>query len=994
MAKRLTLCMVLWWSLAADAGGPAYVAGASYFQSSAMGTPLTWSGGAINYFTDRGDLSAILPGPSADSFVASAFSLWTSIPTAAIVASHSGQLAEDVTGSNITVVNGAITSPADITPGALSTPVGIVYDEDGSVTDALLGSGAGNAGYCQDNGVFGGIDNLGTNAQFLHALIIMNGNCAQTSAQLPDLQYHLARVIGRVLGLDWSQANLNVITRNPQPTSDEFAGFPVMHEIDPPSCVPVAVCYSNNGTVNPAQPKMDDEAALSRLYPVTAQNVGNFPGKQIFAQATARTHGSVYFTDANGNATRPMQGVNVVARWIDPSTNMPSGSAVVSSISGHLFCGNAGNIVSGYTDSTGLKFNRFGSSDASLEGFFDLAGLQIPNGATSAQYLLTVEAVDPMWSTHAGPYGATSQVEPSGSAQPILVTVTLGSDSAQDILMQGSAAATPPWYGATSYAHPAPLPASGSWAGALNSYGDADFFQFSAQANRTLSVVTNAIGSSGNPSESKLEPVIGMWALADPGESPAPANTPSAFNTAFFGESRLDAQILQSTTFRLGVTDYRGDGRPDYLYSARLLYGDNLTPARASVAGGTPLTIAGLGFEANTAVKAASLDAPVLAATATRLLVNSAAVPDGRYDVILEDTASGAQSDMIGVLTIGAGPNDTIKRISGSNPGTPVGGEAPVPFAVQVVAPDGVTPVAGASVAFSSSPGMNLSACSGASSCTVLTDQSGGASTYISVPLDPALANTVVNLTASLAPASYSNPKQVQATLLVTASSLDLSLTSLSVWVAQGATVTLPIAARVMSNGNAVSGATLNYQITAGSGGLSSTTAQSDANGNASVSLQVSSMSNLVRVTVCVGPNNSPCQIFTATAVQPASIQLEAVSGTLQLVESGQSFQSVVVRAVDSQIPPHNVIAASIAFVDYIGRMPGNEPIIWDNEGGISSPTMPIILGESQGAAQSDANGLATFALSPDGVSGNVALVGSATAGDATVTFEAQQLGP
>ena len=79
--------------------------------------------------------------------------------------------------------------------------------------------------------MFGGIDNLATNAQFLHALIIMNGVCAQSSSQLPDLQYHLVRVIGRVLGLDWSQANLNVITRNPPPVAVDFAGFPIMHQI-------------------------------------------------------------------------------------------------------------------------------------------------------------------------------------------------------------------------------------------------------------------------------------------------------------------------------------------------------------------------------------------------------------------------------------------------------------------------------------------------------------------------------------------------------------------------------------------------------------------------------------------------------------------------------------------------------------------------------------------------------------------------------------------
>jgi hypothetical protein len=152
--------------------------------------------------------------------------------------------------------------PADILASPIATPVGVVYDADGSVTDALLGTGARNSAYCANNGAFGGIDNIATSAQFLHALIILNGNCAATSAQLPDLQYHLARVIGRVLGLDWSQANLNVITRAPLPVGNDYGGFPLMHQVDRTGCIPVAACYSNNGAVDPSQPKVDDQAAL------------------------------------------------------------------------------------------------------------------------------------------------------------------------------------------------------------------------------------------------------------------------------------------------------------------------------------------------------------------------------------------------------------------------------------------------------------------------------------------------------------------------------------------------------------------------------------------------------------------------------------------------------------------------------------------------------------------------------------------------------------
>ncbi len=984
MLKRVAIILQL--TSIASAGGPAYVAGTSYFNPSTTGSPLTWAQGTLDYYTDQGDLSAILPNAGADNFIASAFGMWTSIPTAALLATHSGQLAEDISGSNLAVVNGVIASPADIAPTATGTPIGIVYDQDGSITDDLLGAGASNSIYCADNGAFGGIDNLGTNAEFLHALIILNGNCAQSSVQLPDLQYHLVRVIGRVLGLDWSQANLNVFTGSPPASAAEIAGLPLMHEVDPPACVPVANCLSNSGAVNPAQPKADDQAALSRLYPITAQNVANFPGKQLFSQSTARIHGSVYFSDANGAEAQPMQGVNVIARWIDPSTNQPSGTVVVSSISGFLFCGNAGNMITGFLDSAGQNFNRFGSNDRTLEGFFDLAGLPIPNGANNARYQVSVEAVDPLWSTHAGPYGATSQVQPYGSSQPILLTITSGGDITQNIVMQGSSVQRPQWYGVTSYVSPARLPTSGNWAGVLS--GNADFFQFSAQANRSLSVIVNANDDAHNPSESKAMPVAGMWSLANPGTSPAPANTPSAFNTAVFGETRLDAQLLQGTAFRLGIADYRGDGRPDYRYSARVLYGDSITPARASVAGGTPLTIQGLGLQPDTAVQTAGRVTPVLAYSATKLLVNTKAVRDGIYGVLLQDSSSGGRSNMTGVLTIGAGPTDSIKLISSTNPGTPVGGQAPSPFAVQVVSRDGITPVAGASIQFSSSPAVGFSACSGAATCTILSDQNGFASTYMTV-----LSAGVSTVTAKLAPDSYSNPQQVQTTLAGTSSQLDLSLTTPPTSIAEGATIALPILGRVLSNGAPVSGTILNYQITTGSGTLSAASGVTDSNGNASVTLQLKSLAVSVRVNVCVAPGNSPCQAFNATMVQNSSLQLQPVSGMLQIAGAGQAFQPVAVRVVDSSTPPQPVLSASVVFLAYIGRTPGNEPIIWAGEAGISQTSMPVILAKSLATAQSDINGISTFALSTGGVSGDVAIVGTATAGNSSVQFQAQQLG-
>jgi hypothetical protein len=983
----LTLGFVLMvMPLVAHAGGPRYVAGVSYFDPGTKGVPLTWAEGVVNYYTDQGDLSSLLPEAGADAFVADAFSRWTSITTAAISATRVGQLAENVSGQNV-IANGdgTIIMPADILPNAVEKPVAIVYDAGGQVTDALLGLGAGGADFCFTNAAFGGLDNLASTAHLLHALVILNGNCAQTSTQLPDLKYRLVRVLGRVLGLDWSQVNVNVITRNPVPKPEDFAGFTIMHALDGINCVPISVCYSGAD-----QPKMDDRAALSRLYPVTTQNQANFPGKQLFFENTIRIHGAVRFVDAGGQPAQGMQGVNVIARWIDPATGTASRSYAASSVSGFLFRGNAGSTVTGFNDSTGQPLDRFGSDDPAVEGSFDFAGLEIPNGVGSAQYQLSVEALDPLWSQAVGPYGSSqAQVQPSGTALPMVVTVNKGDDLQTDITMSGSAVQVQDWFEPESFASPAPVPSGGDWTGSLSGYGNADYFRLSGQSNRTLSVEVTALDESGTASQSKALPVVGMWALDDPGTFPAPAAISLAFNTSIFGMSRLDALLQASTGFRIGIADYRGDGRPDFRYRARVFYGDHLTPTRAGVSGGTALAIRGLGFHTNTVAVIAAASAPVLAVSANQVIVTTPAMADGVQSLVLRDPATGSVSTLIDALTYGAGPDDIIRLIIGSNPATPVGGEAPNPLRVQVLAADGVTPVAGASVFFSSAPAVAFASCGGAPTCTLLTDEDGQASTRATV-----LTAATMTITAELAPASYPTPKFVQATLLGTSSALSISLASPFAWIAQGATLDVALTARVLANGTPVKGRIVNYVVMKGSGTLSPATNTTDANGYSHTTLHLSALAGDVQVSACVAPGDNPCQNFAGTAVPAAAWKLEPVAGSVQVVTVGQTLQPVTVRVTDSSTPANPVRGAGVDFQSVIGRAADEAPVVSAGETVITRTPMPIILGSSQTLAPSDAAGLASIQPPTGGFQGALLILGSTSAGNSTLQFAAQSLWP
>ena len=631
------LGIILCGALLSRAGGPKCVAGTSYFDATTVGQALVWPQGLITYYTDQGDLSPVLPNASANTLVGDAFSQWTSVPTAALAGANGGQLAEDVNGTNVLVnADGSISIPTDIQPTATGTPVGVIYDSDGSVTNALMGSGAGDSSQCFSNAAFGGNDNYGSLATYQHALIVINGQCAQQTSQLPDVEYRLVRVIGEVLGVGWSQLNPNVLTGSPAPTSDDYAGLPVMHFTDPTNCIPITRCY-----MNPYQLAMDDVATISRLYPVTAQNQSSFPGKQIFSSTTARIHGSVWFTDTSGNRTQPMQGVNVVARWINPSTGLPSRRYAASSVSGFLFAGNAGNPITGVTDDLGDAYSEWGSDNTALEGFFDLAGLQLPNGG-SAQYQLSVEALDTTFAVGVGPY-APFPVAPSGVFQPVVVTVTAGRDVQQDILMAKSAQPVPQWAGSESWSAPAAIPAAGEWIGSLSPYGDVAYFLLPAQANRTLSITVTALDDSGKASTGKAQPVIGLWAAADPPGTAPPSFTPSAFNTVTFGMTRLDTQLVASTDFIIGISDVRGDGRPDYHYRARVLYADSVSPPRVGVNGGA-VTIQGTGFAPGLSASIGSAAVTPLAVSAGQMVLSAPAFADGPQSITITDPGSGAST--------------------------------------------------------------------------------------------------------------------------------------------------------------------------------------------------------------------------------------------------------------------------------------------------------------------------------------------------------------
>jgi hypothetical protein len=346
---------------------------------------------------------------------------------------------------------------------------------------------------------------------------------------------------------------------------------------------------------------------------------------------------------------------------------------------------------------------------------------------------------------------------------------------------------------------------------------------------------------------------------------------------------------------------------------------------------------------------------------------------DSVQTITISDPVSGAFSIMTGTVTFGAAASDTIVLVKGTNPPTPVGTQANNPITVRAVTSGGVIPVAGATIVWSAGNSAALSACGGASTCSVVSDESGNAATWIV----PAATGSSI-LTATLAPGAYPSSKSVSAPVVGTEASLAIGLTSPYSWVVAGGSVTLPLTARVMDDATPVTGDTVNFTVALGSGTLSSSSAVTNSSGYASVTLTLTNVTAQVQVSACVAPSDSPCQSFFVTPVAASLLNLWPVAGAGQAITLGQPFQPVIVRVTDSASPPDPVLGALVAFQTTVMRPAGSAPAGGDNGG---APALPVILSVTQTSVQSDGNGMASLTPSTDGFSGPLEIQVSATAG-------------
>jgi hypothetical protein len=871
--------LILFAPSALLAGGPKYVAGTSYFDPAVVGQPVHWSGGVINYFVDQGPLNSQINNQQATAMVNAAAALWSAVPNAGILVKNSGTLAEDVSSANAIpgnplFGNPVIAQPSDVAPSATSFPLAVIYDADGSVTSSLFGAGSSDPTSCQNNGVYAWLDNIRTNATIGHAVILLNGLCATNPNLVSMMQYELERAFGRILGLDYAQVNHGTSASS---QADAMFAWPIM---DPLS----GVCGAAGGTCipDPYHLHYDDVAAINRLYPVTASNAASFPGKQITASNTVSIRGTITFRTGAG-----MQGVNVVARPLDADGN-PLYQYTVTAVSGALFSGKRGNPVTGWTDTDGNSLTLWGSADPSLQGLFDLSGIPLPPGMTSATYQVSFEPINPLYmlTESVGPY-LDSSPSPSGSMPTVTVpNASAGTSQTLTVSVADSASGNFQDAIATPDA-PRTLPSSGLWCGRLGQVGQTDWFAFPVRSGHTFTVVTQALNESGVPTATKALPVIGVWEGTNPVSAPSLGWAPP-LNGYATGETWLQVSTTSDDIVRLGIADFRGDGRPDYTYNGWVLYADSIRPDHLPLAGG-PVVIHGMGFHPSDSVRIGGQKAIVTSISPNEITAIAPAAPSGAtgsVDVEVDDLPIFYASTIIsGGISYDSGNGDSLTLNNAPSGTIPIG--VPIPFTVTALSP-ALSPVSGVTVTFTVASGNATLGC-GATICSVRSTGDGIATTNITAP---AAAPSVVI-------ASLSNGASLQSHFTGGTPPTLAALTPM-LSVAAGSTVDWTTQALALANGSPAPGQTVAWQITSAIRPNGFPAATTNSSGIAAKSLTVGPLDRGQQITSAACLNGTTqCVTFTALGARPEYAYLESLSGTSQNVTVSNTPNQITLRLRD-----------------------------------------------------------------------------------------------
>jgi IPT/TIG domain len=341
----------------------------------------------------------------------------------------------------------------------------------------------------------------------------------------------------------------------------------------------------------------------------------------------------------------------------------------------------------------------------------------------------------------------------------------------------------------------------------------------------------------------------------------------------------------------------RGDGRPDYFYSGRVLYADTVTPAILPATGG-PIAITGMGFRSNSVVTVNGVGAAVTSVSPTEItaIAPPSAGVTGDVPVEVQDPQTLGVAIIADGLSYGAQNNDTISIVTA--PSGSIAPGAPLPFTVSVAS--GATPAAGATVTFTVTEGAATLAC-GQIACSVVAAANGTA--ILAVAANSASPTAITASLANGASVVTQFAAQSGFASVISAITPDLYL-------AAGATAQWTPRGLVLQNGTPAANAAVTWAPV--TSGVSAPTTASLSGSNGIVTQQLTAgpipVGSTVPVNACL-VSNGGCAQFNVVSVSPATAQLTPIAGVAQNIPITQAFTPVTLEVTD---PAGDPIAGAV----------------------------------------------------------------------------------
>ena len=289
----LSLLLTIAGAISLQAGGPLSANGTTPQKYPTTAIPLI-------YRTDLGALGNF-SNNVAVSIADYAFNQWANVTTASLSFTNAGTLTNNVTTATDPYISGVGQFSDGINP--------IVFNSDGSITDAKLGIGAKNS-------VYGFSSSGGTPTSLVEGYVIINGFLSGTGSTAEEDQFKavITHEVGHFLGLGHSQVGMHAV---------------------------FATMYPSIETIGQKTLEADDKAAISLLYPATGypSSVGSISG-------TVKTPGNAILSGLNVVAVNTVSG-NSYSTVVDyfsgggPTfSNQPtaSGSYTISGLPPGKYC--------------------------------------------------------------------------------------------------------------------------------------------------------------------------------------------------------------------------------------------------------------------------------------------------------------------------------------------------------------------------------------------------------------------------------------------------------------------------------------------------------------------------------------------------------------------------------------------------------------------------------------------------------------------------------